>query len=337
MYMQSCGENQMKTYDEIINSGKSLEDILENKEYKHEEYCHYTNLCTINKIIKGKAFMMGNVNGFNDACDRKQFNNAEACFALCFATGVNENLPMWQIYSGCDLQGGRIQFTKSEYSIQKLIKESRYEVWRRGECTNRLNENSNYVPYLLDNDEMHKVFHDVVYVKKENDCMSLKYNNRFITQIPNEKFETYIKSDIENWGDGHVGFQKSQIWYYEKETRLLIKLKDGVLDRVKEHEKKHNYEAPENDEFIVSLNFENIYDTLIKRGRMKVMFAPSIVDDKTMSEYNSEEDLISMENALKEYQSIKNFITETSYADFSEHQGTVHFKLHCTKTSGGNK
>lgn len=321
----------MKTYDEIINAGKSLEDILEHKEYNHEEYCHYTDLKTIDRIIKGKAFMMGNVNGFNDVCDRQQFENAESCFALCFATGVNENLPMWQIYAGCNLHGGRIQFTKSEYSIQKLIRESRFEVWRKDEYINRLEENSNYEPYLLNDDEMYKVFHDVVYVKKENDCMSLKYNNRFITQIPNEEFENYIKLDVENWDDGHVGFQKSQIWYYEKEIRLLIKLKDGVLDRVKEYEKKHNYKANKNDEFIISLNFESIYDTLIKRGRMKIMFAPNIVDDKTMAVYNSENDLISMENALKEYQAIKDFITETSYVNFSEHQGTVHFKLHCSK------
>lgn len=319
----------MKKYNEVINAGKSLKDILENKEYTHGEYCHYTNLATIDKIIQGKAFMMDNVNGFNDLCDRQQFEKPEQYFALCFATGVSENLPMWQIYSGCKLQGGRIQFTKSKYSIQKLIKESRFEVWRKNEYINRCEENSNYVPYLLRNDEMYKTFHDVVYVKNENNYASLKYNNRFITQIPKEEIENYIKSDIENWDDGHIGFQKSQIWYYEKETRLLIKLKDGILDKVKEYEKEHGYIAKEDEKFIISLNFENIYEDLIKFGRIKIMFAPNIVDDKTMLKHDSGGDLVSMEDALKEYKAIKNFITETSYANFSEHQGTVYFKLSC--------
>lgn len=318
----------MGTYGKVINSGESLESILENKEYKHGEYCHYTDLDTIDKIIKGRAFMMGNVNGFNDVCDREQFKNVESCFALCFATGVNENLPMWQIYSGCSLRGGRIQFSNSKYSIRKLIEESQYEVWRKNEY---INGNRRYIPYRLKDDDMYKAFHDVVYVKKENKYVSLKYNNRFITQIPNEEFENYIKSDIANWDDGHIGFQKKQIWHYEKETRLLIKLKDGVLDKVKEHEKMHNYQTSEKDEFIISLNFENIYDVLIKSGRMKIMFAPCIADDETMAEYKPEDGLINQETALKNYKGIKDFIIETSCANFSKHQGTVRFKLHCPK------
>lgn len=102
----------MGTYRELAEKGKSLESVLENKEYSHGEYCHYTTLDTINKIIKGKSFMLGSANGFNDDCDKNQFENPKQSFALCFATGVSENLPMWQIYAGCN-QGKTLPLGRS--------------------------------------------------------------------------------------------------------------------------------------------------------------------------------------------------------------------------------
>lgn len=320
----------MIKYSETIKNVQGLENIIEGMEFKHSEYCHYSSVENINKILKGKSLKLSRVQGFNDKCDSAQFEDITDCFSFCFATGVHENLPMWQIYSGCHLDGARIQF-KRGYAIEKLIKESKLELWRENEFNNRLNENdnSNYKPYILSDDEVYRVFHDVIYTQREGKWANIKYNNRFITQIPMDEFEKYMETDIDGWKYGHSGFKKSLIWFYEKETRLLVKLKDGVIDRAKKTELDSGYKSQDNkDGFVINLNFENIYNELLKKGRMQIVFAPGIGHKGENADIK---DLDEIMNKNGESDAIRELRNATSCVQLSQYSGTVQFKLSCEK------
>ena len=79
-----------------IRTCKDLEAYLSGREYSHGDYCHYTGIDTINKILEGKTFWLTSVTGFNDTLDTEQFGEAGGdYFSLCFSTGVNEILPLW--------------------------------------------------------------------------------------------------------------------------------------------------------------------------------------------------------------------------------------------------
>ena len=324
-------------YSELIKGDKTFDDKIEGKEYNHTEYCHYTSLDVIDRIIGGKALMLGRVEKLNDKHDEGQFKKLKETFMLCFATGAHENLPMWQIYSGCKLQGGRVQF--NGWAIKRLIEEGKFEIWEEETYQNRLNEpNKKYEPYILKTDEMYKAFHDVVYTERKGKYCNIKYNNSFITEIPKEQFDKYIDSEIDGWHDGHKGFEKDLIWFYEKETRLIVQLKDGVLEKVKKYYREKN-EVDKGD-YVVSLNFENIYNELKKSSRFQVRLAPCIVSDSTKIDFEDRTVLKRSRNVLKPYKHIKAFIGDTSSLKFSEFSGGIFFKLNCkkiNKTKQGGK
>lgn len=103
---------------------KDLSDYL-TREYEHTEYNHYTDLDTIDKILKNREFFLSDVRGFNDKKDTEQFKD-KLYFSLCFATGVNENLSLWYLYSGIDGKGGCISFERKR--IRQLVENAKYKL-----------------------------------------------------------------------------------------------------------------------------------------------------------------------------------------------------------------
>ena len=205
---------------------KSVDDLNEyfsNKSYHHSNYYHYTSLKGIEGIISSKCFFISQVKKFNDLDDADQFEDINISFALCFTTGVHENLPMWYMYSGIDGRGGRLKF--SDTTIQKIVERSKFVLC---ECSN----NRRKVVYNLNESDFEKTFEDVLYFsieKKSNDkdssnsdnCkMTLRYNNMMNHVVDKVTFEMYRKK--------HPCIFKNNIWYYEKETRLIIKLNEHV-------------------------------------------------------------------------------------------------------------
>lgn len=214
--------NELETYDDLKN-------FMDGKEYGHTEYCHYTTLDTIDKIITNKYFLLSPcVKSFNDDLDKKQFKEDKTYFALCFSTGITENLPMWYLYAGKNGRGGRIRMN-STY-IKKLIDKGRYML-----CEEK---NKKIIPVmdLVDGETMNKTFYDVLYWSdrtltrrhreynardkkkryKKGYTIDLKYNGNSRYAFSNGEFKRYQKT--------FNGFLKTTIWSYEKETRLLVKL-----------------------------------------------------------------------------------------------------------------
>ena len=202
-----------------IETAQELEQYLEERPKGHTRYYHYTSLAAINAILQGE-FCISSIDRFNDQTEKAAFEGFEKkYYSLCFSTGVQENLALWYLYSGVDGKGGRLQFTYK--SIEKLLQSTFALVEYDYDSHTVIRE----IATLTDENASRK-FGDVMYAdasKSKKGFMDMKYNtmtNREIFSV--EQWECHRTK--------HRGFQKSHIWYYEKETRLLIELSDTIYN-----------------------------------------------------------------------------------------------------------
>lgn len=271
-----------------VHNNNDLEGYLYNREFEHSNYYHYTTAKAVDSILSGNSFWVSNVSGFNDTIDKKQFGNEEKfCFSLCFSTGTSENLPLWYLYSGINGKGARISISKS--SIQCLVQESTFKL-----C--EFNDNktiaSSFAPITLDREkDLVCTFRDVLYYNQVVEGKTrLKYNTMTNNDFPDSEFNKYKER--------HSGFCKSLIWFYEKETRLVLRLNSEIRKKIDSTKK-----------YVIVMKFNEAV-----RKKMKITFAPNV----TKSD---------MENIEKEYTNISNFLHASSKVALSDYSGTVNFNI----------
>lgn len=274
-----------------INEIDDLLKYLNGREYKHSYYYHYTNLCAVNSILKNNEFWLSPICRVNDNRDKEQYGNTKQqkeFFTLCFSTGVNENLPLWYLYSGINGQGGRIRFTKA--SVKKLINNGVFKL-----ITVKNNVKNKELLTLENEKTMDLQFKDILYYRIDGEKVSLKYNtmtNYNFNEL-NEKIYPF--------------FLKGLIWYYEKETRLLVHLKGEALKIIQQD--------PEN-EYRVSL----FYNNAIKK-QIHIDLAPEIDN---------------LENGINDYSEIKAKFYDSSKIHLSKYHGEIKMNL-CQKCDKKDK
>lgn len=276
--------SKLKTQDE-------LEAYMDKRVSGHSYFFHYTNLGAIDKILEKPSFRISQVKRFNDKKDVAQFGTKEEqkrFFSICFSSGVNENLSLWYLYSGMNGKGGCLRFTRNK--LMNLIEKGIFSIV---EYDYDKNEEVG-IPTVLKKDvDMNIEFKDVLYARidKSGKNVSLKYNT--MTNYNNlsvEEYDKYVKNNR--------GFQKSLIWYYEKETRLLIEIKGKLVQKL---DSKKNY--------VVMWEF----DKELLKG-MQIVLAPE----------HKNEDMIN------EYKNIKRFMLDSSGICLSKNAGDIEMKL-CDK------
>ncbi len=270
-----------------LTTAEEILTYLDGREYGHTDYYHYTKLSTINSILENKELWISSVSGFNDTIDQAQFgeNISQKYYAICFSTGVNENLPLWYLYSGVDGRGGRLRLTKSK--VKELIEKGTYSLCKR------IDGKAVFVKKLSEKD-MSISFKDVIYSRTNDDKISLKYNTMTNYRLEKSEYEDLRKS----WNF----FIKGLIWYYEKETRLLVTLNDNILK-----------ELESDKDYVITLSYaglKNFYK------HISIDFAPAINLDE-------EQKIINDSNFV----SLKQHIMSTSKVKLSEYAGTVNMKI----------
>lgn len=278
----------------------SWNDEEKSRAYNHGQYCHYTRLSALDSILQSKTIRLSSVTGFNDEVDKQQFGNFEEqilYYSLCFSTGVNENLPLWYLYSGMDGQGARIRMSKS--TITKLLKNAKYTLLVEDYSSKEVKR------IELGPTDREMIFEDVLYYREHEgiDKVDVKYNTMTNYSIPLDEFMIY-KQD-------HKGFLKGLIWFYEKETRLLIKLRGRVADSIKnriEDIKLGQLKC------VVELSLESVY------SKLNIDFGPEMTSLDDCWQLKSGERL----------KGIGDFIFGTSHAHFSTYKGTIKMNL-CQK------
>ena len=284
-----------------LQSCKDLEEYLIDREYQHSKYFHYTDLNAVDGILENKGFWLSNVSRFNDTMDTEQFGaGPQPFFSLCFSTGIHENLPLWYLYSGVDGRGARIQLTS--VGIRDLIQNGSFSL-----CRINVEHKAEQIMPLKHGETMDLSFRDVIYAQPpdKEGTYALKYNTMTNYQLTAEEFEAYRSK--------HMGFCKGLIWFYEKETRLLVRLK-GVA----EAEWKQRIQATPQEDLRVVLSFD---ESLYKR--IKITLAPNISREE-------------IEPALKGKDGIIEFLRQTSFIQPSQYAGTVKMRL-CDRCDWKNK
>lgn len=288
--------SQLKNSEELENYIKyrianGKDGKYENlRAYHHGVFFHYTKLNNIEKILKDKRFLMFHPGDSNDTSEN-DISEKKHKFYLCFSTGINENLPLWYLYAGVKGKGGCIRFTKT--MIGDLIEKGKFSLVEVEKDNNHRKVKGMEYEKILEKDEYECTLQDVVYVgnsKKEN-FVNLKYNTMTnYDQITKEEFLKFENNNQE--------FIKNLIWYYEKETRLLLKLTEKGIKKLEQDK-----------DYAVIISFpEQIYK------RIKLVLAPEI---------NGIEEIINSEK----YPAIKKFMTDTSSVQPSEYQGQIEMKL----------
>lgn len=275
----------MKNWNDFpkLQDKNDLIDFFNSSAFLHGKYCHYTKVDIIEKILAG-AFLCFCVSGFNDQCDKQQFgdkSNQKYFYSMCFSTGESENLALWYLYSGIDGRGARIRLTKPR--MQELVEKSTYTLYR---FSKRLKRKVGKGVPLIQGETMDRRVCDILYYQEEKGNMRLKYNTMVNNKIPCTEFYQYQKENN--------GFLKKSIWYYEKETRILIELKGKAKEFVK-------------DEYCYVVEME-MPKTLLRW--LNIELAPEIDDDL-------------YKEILDKYPNIKKQANEIDKVRKSEHAGSV--------------
>lgn len=209
-------------------------------------------------------------------------------FSLCFSTGLSENLPLWYLYSGIDGHGARLQVSKTW--VRDLIRHGTFHL-----CRIKDNKADPIMPLTIQ-ESMELEFWDVIYAQPRDSCYALKYNTMTNYQIQTHEFEKYMAK--------HIGFCKSLIWYYEKETRLLVHL-IGEADA----EWRRQIQGISTENLKVTLSFN---DTLFRR--IKLTLAPNIAPDE-------------IDGYIGDKDGIQQLLRATSSVHASQYAGTIKLRL----------
>ena len=290
-----------------LKTAEEISTYLDGRLNGHDKFCHYTSLGAINSILKTKTFRISSVDRFNDKKDTEQFNHSEKLFySFCFTSGVNENLSLWYLYSGIDGKGGRISFTNSK--LMKLIDDGEFFLVEYDYDEKKIIGKEKQ---LIKGENMEISFRDVLYARQNGNSkyVDMKYNT--MTNHNNVSISEY-----EKYKKSHIGFNKRIIWYYEKESRLLIKLTNDAAQYV---------ESQKDYAILWKLTDKQIAD-------MKIMIAPEIV---------------SLDEVEHKYEYIKKFMQDSSRINLSANSGDIEMKIcdRCdyknsgdsTKKNGGNQ
>lgn len=206
-------------FKECLTAEDFINFFDNDEQYKrHTYYYHYTKMEVVNKILENKRLHLSNSKKANDKTERER----DPClFSVCFATGTSESLPLWYLYSGVDGKGARIGMTKKTFL--KFIEKAKVYLIEYSDDT-FLNEKD---AKELDKDEYEISCRDVLYAHEDSTKSGFyraKYKNEVINDISQTEYQKLMESTKEK-----NLIIKGLIWFYEKETRIQVRIKNENL------------------------------------------------------------------------------------------------------------
>lgn len=140
--------------------------------------------------------------------------------------------------------------------------------------------------------------------KREEDKMALKYNTMTNYNISKKEFSKFKEKN--------TGNIKGLIWYYEKETRLIVKLSDSELKNMVDNSNKNYYDNSCKGKVNKKENYRVILDfNHISAKEFEIILAPGNADYAE----------------IERCEYIKRYRDETSGISLSLYNGDVDFNL----------
>lgn len=197
----------MKSLKEITTDSRSLSDGLKHNAERHQNYKLYTSMDrALAFLLDGQLFITDGTN-WNDLDDSNKLRE-RSLYAKCFSCSTRENIAMWMLYGDCRGKNGAVlNFLPS---VMKEIVETetvllgKFVYQGKFESMYELKKGVDYDIYLT----------DLLYVDPcKNNRIKLNY------------YDTSIVTDEITLENDEI-FCKNVAWGYEKESRLIIRLKE---------------------------------------------------------------------------------------------------------------
>jgi hypothetical protein len=207
-----------------------LEDAAEARKY----FRHYTTLSAFLCITEGEDDWMfrltrGDSPNMNDQLEWRRLGDADTwrrTFICSFSGVEDESAAMWGLYGKPNNEALRLSFSRD--AMMAWI-----NMLRRKSCNGLVAQffgsNDKVGPKIqlsLDDVEIH--FADVLYGGSICDGEEPSDTYTFRKHVLNKNLFSHFDSKFEKTPE-ITGFIKSQDWAYEEESRIIIRVKDGVV------------------------------------------------------------------------------------------------------------
>lgn len=226
-----------------IKSSEYLIQFLESKARNHDYFHHYTNMKTLGLILKNKTIKLtrGNsekLNDWHEARAKGAPNVWKKTYIACFSCeGSNnnknktsnidyidynsENMAMWGLYGLPSDEAVRISLGGEDMKLFIKICKDNQDKKEKFIYTDGIIDEKNAIS--TDNIDFIELT-DVFYLKSSNQDINTpiqKHINTVLDFGNNNLFDLFQKSDF-------TGFVKNYAWNYEKESRIILRLKKPI-------------------------------------------------------------------------------------------------------------
>ncbi len=194
-----------------VKSFSRLWNFLKERGRSHKfGYFHYTDADSVASISSNKIWRFSNLAHLNDLEEVGNNKDSERFYCASFSYGESESVAMWGLYSEKLSRAVRMHFKQKsflrffeELEVKK-IKLHAYDA-----------DGNEIVDFFKEPIKVNATLGDVVYKTKKN----------------NYRWYDYFRGSDEIKGKNDTildYFIKNEIWYYEREVRILIELPAGL-------------------------------------------------------------------------------------------------------------
>lgn len=182
------------------------------------KFCTYTSLESAVRILtpddsNNCYFYLNSIRRMNDPKETALHEEcADSVYALCFCHSKSESIPLWFLYGGITGDGVRIEFTPSK---MRAFIESISEVYPVVDNKPQLNSP------LKPKKDYEMQFGWVYYCRENDDDTEIRFWGQ--TYPLEGDYKVFRKDNY---------FIKDYPWNYEKEFRILFRLKRGKPERI---------------------------------------------------------------------------------------------------------
>jgi len=206
---------------ESLGSPEELNQFLKKKGGNHTGgYFHYSNINALKGMLGSRKLHLSSGLEMNDWLEIKKGSPEEwqRIYVASFSYGNDENMAMWGIYGEPLADALRIKFRCKSLRdcIAKLSINS-----IEGIGLSQVQDDGSYTPL---NAEFLIELTDVAYLSHSNTYNTLYWSN----EVMRESQQKYLKDLYRT--PSFAGCLKNVAWRYEREVRILVKVKNRMTD-----------------------------------------------------------------------------------------------------------
>lgn len=207
---------------EVFSNITTFEDLmsfLSDRGRGHTQFHHYTDLHTLDNILKGKKLYLSRADTLNDFLEGGQSSDMKNVFITSFSFFSQESIAMWSMYAWPYPDGVRLRIDGK--SMRKTLRE-----FNKNPRIYLPDDKGQTEPIGFDG-KANLSLMDVAYINNKSNLEWYNYRrSRAVNACPSltNEYNGIPGSSLLNW------CFKDSIWATEIETRLILKVDPSLHD-----------------------------------------------------------------------------------------------------------